>query len=435
MKEALLQRLVNDFIWNFRGVNLEDPRRPIDGFTVAELLGGGSASKSGKSVNQDNAMTIAAAWRAIQILGGAVSSIPCKVYKKTDTGREILKNYPAVDLLTDRPNKKYTTPVWMDRAINHLHLRGNHYALPKRNELGQVIELILINPDEVEVFEDSGDVYYRVNRDNTYSSEKFIHVPHLGTGIIGKSTISYAKDDLGIEMSRKDYSGTVYASGGKPPGLLSPSQFLKPEQRAEATKAWNEAKKEGGDVIPPFGFTYTPMGFRPDEVEYLQGGNFSVATVARWFGTPRHKLFDPEGGSYNSNEQSAIEFLSDTIAPILVKFEYEYSSKLFQLPREQRYYMEYDMNAYVRADTTTRFEAYAKGIHAGVMQPSEARSRENLPFVKGTDRNFINSGSIPLDLMDDFVKGKGKNLNASTVAKLKAKFNGQTQEILDILNE
>jgi HK97 family phage portal protein len=435
MKEALLQRFVNNVIWSFRsGVNLEDPRRPIDGYTVSELLGG-SPSKSGKSVNQDNALTVAAAWRAINILGGAVSSIPSKVYRKTSTGREVLKNYPAVDLLTNRPNKKYSTPVWFDRAINHLHLRGNHYALPKKNELGQVIELILINPDEVEVFEDVSDVFYRVNRDKTYSSQNFIHVPHLGTGIVGKSTISYAKDDLGIEMSRKDYSGTIYATGGRPPALLKPSQFLNAAQRAEVNVAWREAKQSGGDVVMPSGFDYQPLSFKPEEVEFLQSGNFSVATLARWFGVPRHKLFDPEGGSYNSNEQAAIEFLSDTIAPILVKFEYEYSSKLFQLPAEKRMYMEYDMNAYVRADTTTRFEAYAKGIHAAVMQPAEARSRENLPFIEGTDRNFINSGSVPLDLMDDFVKGKGKNLNANTVAKLKAKFNGQTQEILDILNE
>lgn len=73
MKEALLQRLVNNLFWNFRsGVNLEDPRKAIDGFTVGELFGG-SPSKSGKSVNADNALTISAAWRAIQILGGAVS--------------------------------------------------------------------------------------------------------------------------------------------------------------------------------------------------------------------------------------------------------------------------------------------------------------------------------------------------------------------------
>ena len=433
MKEALLERFVNKYIWNTRGVNLEDPRKPIDGFTVGELFGSHKSS-SGKYVNADSALTISALWRAIQILGGSASSIPCKVYKKTETGREVLSNYPAVNIFSDRPNPKMTTPVWFDRAIHHLHMRGNHYALPKRNELGQVIMLLMINPDEVEVFEEAAEVYYKVKGDRTYRSDEFIHVPHLGNGLVGKGTVAYAKDDLGIEMSRKDYSGSVYDSGGKPQGLLSPSQYLNSTQRAEAEKAWKESKQKGGDIIPPFGFTYTPLGFKPDEVEYLQGGNFTVATISRWTGVPRHMLFDPEGGSYNSNEQASIEFLANTMAPILVKFEYEYSSKIFQLPREQRMYVEFDMNAYIRPDTATRYEAMAKAVHAAIMKPSEARQRENLPFAEGSDRLFINSGSVPLDLMDEFVKSKGKAVpTQEQKARLKAKYNGQTQEILDTL--
>ena len=339
-------------------------------------------------------------------------------------------------MFTNRVNKKYTTPVWMDRAINHLHLRGNHYAIPVRNQLGQCVEMILVNPDEVEVFEDQGDVYYKIRGDEKlHRSENFIHVPHLGNGVVGKSTIGYAKDDLGLEMSRRDYGSDMYATGGRPPGLLKPSQYLTDPQRSEAEAAWTRAKKKGGDVVMPSGFDYQVLSFNPQEVEFLQAGNFSLGTVSRWFGVPRHKLYDPEGISYNSNEHAAIEFLSDTMAPILTKFEYEYSSKIFQLPREQKMYLEFDMNAYVRPDTTTRYEAYAKGIHAGVLQPKEARDRENLPFIEGTARNFINSGSIPIDLMDDFVKSKNKGISPNAAAKLKEKFNGQTQDILDILSE
>lgn len=407
MKEALLQRIVNNIFWNFRGVNLEDPRKAIDGYTVGELFGG-SPSKSGKSVNADNALTISAAWRALQVLGGAGSSIPSKPFQKTDNGREVLKNHPTVNIFTNRVNKKYTTPVWWDRVINHLHLRGNHYALLIRNEIGQVVELELLNPDHVTVFEDRSDVAYKIQGvEKPYSSADIIHVPHLGNGIVGKSTISYAKDDFGLEMSRRDYGGTVYSEGGKPPALLKPKVTLKPEQRAEAQKAWKEAKAQGGDVVMPAEFDYQSLSFKPEEVEFLQSGNFSVATIARWFGTPRNLLFDPEGGAYNSNEHDTINFLTYTMSPIFTKVEYEYSSKIYQLPREQRYYVEFDMNGFVRPDTVARATSYGQLVHAGVMKPSEARQRENLPFEPTSDRLFINSGSVPLDLMDEFVKSKG----------------------------
>jgi HK97 family phage portal protein len=417
-------------------VNLEDPRKPIDGYTVGELFGG-SPSKSGKSVNADNALTISAAWRAINVLSGAASSIPSKPFQKTDNGREPLKNHPSVNIFTNRVNNKYTTPVWWDRVINHLHLRGNHYAYPVRNEIGQVVELRLENPDEVTVYEDRYDIVYKIRGDEKiYRSDEFIHVPHLGNGVLGKSTISYAKDDLGNELARKDYAGEVWQEGGKPQALLSPEMNLTSTQRTEATKAWLEAKRQGGDVIPPFGFKYTAMGFKPEEMQVLQSGQYSVADVARWFGVPRHKLFDPEGISYNSNEHAAIEFLADTMAPIFVKIEYEYASKIFQLPREQRYFIEFDMNAYVRPDTTTRYEAYAKAITAGVMTPAEARQRENLTFRKESDRLFIQGANVPLDKMDEFLMKKStQQVSDAKKAKLKELLNGKTEEALKILEE
>lgn len=436
MKEALLQRLVNKFIWNTgRAVNLEDPRRPIDGITVEELFNG-HTSKSGKSVNTDNALTISALWRAIQILGGAASSIPSKPYKRNDNGRDPLKNHPTVNIFTNRVNAKYTTPVWWDRVIHHLHQKGNHYAYPIRNELGQVVELRLENPDDVTVYEDRYDVLYKIKGDEkVYHSHEFIHVPHLGDGIVGKSTVAYAREDLGLEMSRRDYGSGIYASGGQVQGLLKPPQYLDKTKREEAIKAWNEQKKKGGDIIPPFGFDYIKMGFKPDEMEFLGSGNFSIATISRWTGVPRHLLFDPEGNSYNSNEQAGIEFLQYSIAPILIKIEYEYSSKIYQLPREQNNYLEFEMDGYVRVDTATKIDAMVKQVHGALMKPSEGRQKLNMPFAEGSDQLMINSGSIPLRLMDQFVlkKSDTQKVSDEKKAKLKELLNGKTDEALKIL--
>lgn len=433
MKEAFLQRLFNKFIWNIRGANFEDPKQKIDGVAIDELFGSLS-TKSGKSINTDNALTISAAWRAIQLLGGAAGSIPSKPYKKKEQGREVLKNHPTANLFTNRMSPKYTTPVWWDRAINHLYLRGNHYAVPIRNDLGVVVEYRMENPDDVTVFEDKSKILYKIKGDEKiYQSHEFIHVPHLGNGAIGKGTISYAREDMGLEMARRDYGAKIYADGGKPGGLLKPSMNLNPTQRAEAAKAWKEAKQIGGDIIPPIGFDYQHMGFTPGEMEFLGSGNFSIATIARWFGTPRHLLFDPEGNSYNSNEQAGIEFLQYTIAPTLIKIEYEYTSKTYQLPSEQANYLEFEMDGYVRVDTATKIDAMVKQVHGALMMPSEGRHKLNQPFVEGSDQLFINSGSIPVRLMEQFVLKKSQGISDEKKAKLKELLNGKTDEALKIL--
>lgn len=437
-REGLIQRLFNNYVWNTRSsVNFNDPRVPINGETI-DMFYDGPASKSGKPVNQENAMTVSAMWRGIQVLGGACSSIPFKAYRKGDGGRVELttKDTPTANIITNRPNNKVTWPVYMDRAINHLHMRGNHFAYPVRNGLGQAVEIDLWHPDTVEVFEDSRNVFYkRKNDEKVYSSDEVIHVPHLGDGLLGKSVVKYAKEDLGLEMSRRDYGSGVFATGGKTGGLLTPKQPLDQQQRDQVQKNWAATKKSnnGGDILLPWGFDYTFATFKPDELEWLEAGGFSVPTIARWLGVPPHKLYDLSRATFSNIEHMAIEFISDSIAPILTKFEYEYSDKLFQLPIEEfrGYYCEFNMNAYIRADTKTKAEANAVKVHSGQETPAEIRDRENMRFIDGSDRLFINQGSAPLDKIDEILAKK--TVSAAAKEKLKAKFNGQTQDILDIL--
>jgi HK97 family phage portal protein len=445
-QRAFLQRFWERFVYNPNArasVNFNDPRVPISAETIDQFYDGPPA-KSGYSVNADNALTVSAFWRGLQVLGGAASSIPFKVFKPVTGGRQEVdsKELPAAGLITKRPNRKVTWPVFIDRAINHLHMRGNHYAYIERNDFGQAVELNLWNPDTVEVYEDKNDVFYkRKNEERVYSSDEIIHVPHLGSGVVGKSVVTNAKEDLGLEMSRRDYGSGMYAGGGKPGGLLSAKLPLTDTQRQQVEKNWRETKKAlmGQDVLLPFGFDYEHLRFTPAELEWLQAGDFTVPTVARWLGVPPHKLYDLTRATFSNIEHQSIEFVQDSVAPILVKFEYEYTDKLFQLPIEEKrgYYCEFNLNAYIRADLAARAEAYAKQIHSGQITPAEVRRMENRRFIEGSDRLFLNQASVPMDRADDIVdkNQKPSKISDKAMAALKAQFNGKTQEILDILDQ
>ena len=436
MEQAFFQKLFNKLVW--RSASLENPRTPISAETIDQFYDG-PPSKSGRSVTVDSALTVSAVWRAVSVLTGSASSMPWKLYKKTSTGREEvgINEHPVVALISRKPNNKVTSKVWVDRMINHIYMRGNHYAFIVRNEFNEAIALEMWNPDTVEVLEDAQNVYYRRKGDEKiFRSVDVLHVPHLGSGIVGKSTISYAREDLGLEMSRRDYGSGVYAGGGKPPALLIPKNPMDEPKRAQAQKAWKEMKSLGGDVLMPFGLDYQALSMNPQEVEFLQAGNFSVSTVARWFGVPPHKLYDLERATFSNIEHLAIEFIQDSIAPVISKIENEYNTKLFQLPVELKrgYYTEFNMNAYVRADLKTRAEAMAAQIHSGQLMPSEARTLENRPFVPGSDQLFINQGSAPISMLDDILLKK-QTVSATAREKLKAKFNGSTDEILAILKD
>jgi hypothetical protein len=108
----------------------------------------------------------------------------------------------------------------------------------------------------------------------------------------------------------------------------------------------------------------------------------------------------------NNVEQQAIEFLQDTMAPISSKFENEYNTKLLTLPGESDMYLEFNWDAYIRTDTITKAEAFAKYIQNAVKTPAEIREMNNDPFIEGSDKLFIQGATTPLDLQEQLLKTK-----------------------------
>jgi HK97 family phage portal protein len=249
--------------------------------------------------------------------------------------------------------------------------------------------------------------YFITNHDAPVPGERIIHVPHLGEDPIqGKSTIAYAREDLGMEMSRRNWGANFWFDGGSANGLLVPQQKLTPAQEAQAKISYREAKREGGDILMPFGFDYKKMSVDPADAEFIMSGNFSIATICRWFGLPLHKLSELSRATMNNIEHQAIELLQDTIHPIISKFEDEYTTKCYTLPGdydeggEEDVYMEFCMDEYQRADSQAMAESFRTGIQNGYFTPNEVRQEMNRNRVEGGDRLFIQQNMMPLDSVD-----------------------------------
>ena len=436
MGQAPLQKFFNRWIWNVgekRGaetVNLENPNVPLNGFTIAEILGGGRPSTAGVIVTPENSLQLSAVWRCVSILAGIISSLPVSVFAETANGRELAKNNTTYNLFRKRPNPLYTKTVYFERAIVHLLTRGNHYAEIILNKDGSINRFDLIHPNMIRdiKFSSSGKLFYYFKQDANRApvpSDRMIHVPHLGDdAIIGKSTITYAREDLGMEMSRRNWGGKFWFDGGAAAGLIVPQQPLSIQQQAMAKESYRNAKREGGDVLMPFGFDYKKMSIDPADAEFIMSGNFSIATICRWFGVPLDKLSELSRATHSNIEHQAIAFLQDTIAPIIHKIENEYTSKCYTLPGdydiggEEDVFMEFDMSAYQRADTQARSEAYRTGIQNGYITPNEARTDLNLNKKDGADRLFIQSNMMPLDKVDDVLLKKATSPVARSIKEL-----------------
>lgn len=404
--EARFQRFINKNIWNFSkeakispvqtekrdGVNLENPYVPLNGFTLTEILGGGRPSTSGIIVGPNNALKLSAVWRCVSILSGIFSYLPKTPFiEQANGGRIKAVDHPTYKLFTRRPSPLYTKTVYWERAMIHLLLRGNHYAeiIFKGSE---IVRFDLIMPTSVKsVTMNNGILYYKIEgRDLPIPADRIIHVPHLGEDpIMGKSTIQYAREDLGIEIARRDAGGRFWYDGGDPKGMIVTANKLTPTQEAALKDSFREKKREGGTIVAPFGVDYKQISMSPADQEFIMSGNFSIAAICRWFGVPLHKLSELERATLNNIEQMAIEFLQDTIAPFNKKFEDEYTTKCYTLPDESAIELISDMSVYQKADRVTMAQFNQSAIQNGYKSINEVRKENNDPSIEGGDQNFI----------------------------------------------
>lgn len=399
MEQGLVQKFFNKLIWNTerRYVNLENPKVPINGWTLDQALGG-NISGTGRSISANAALTLSAVYRAVAIKAGFISSLPFQVFRKTDKGRELVTDHPASYLLSRKPNDKLSKTVFFDRAMQHFELGGDHFAFIQHNGIGKPTSLNLLKPDEVTVIEGKQELVYKVKGvEDLVPSYKMIHVQNMGDGCRGKSVLSFMREDASLMMDIRGYGESFFGRGGKPAGLVIPKREVTPTQRQEMKHSFTEAKMQGGDVVMPFGWEYQGQSIPPKDADWVVSNDITVSMVARWFGVPTQKLGD-SAVKYSNVEFMGIEFLQDTMAPIASKFENEYTNKLFPLSSEQNLYAEFNLDAYLRADSVSKAEAISKRIQNAQLTPNEARALDNRSAVEGGDELFIQGATVPLSL-------------------------------------
>lgn len=416
---AKFQEFFNNYIWDTRkdapevGLSEERddgkiysfqtpyPQTPI--WTLEQILG---SPAGGQVVSFDTALTISAFYRAVSIKSGVLSSIPYKLYRKTSTGRQEVKpsEHPVARMFSKKVNSKMTKTIFLERAMGQYDIKGNHYAMIKRNGLGQAAELIYVPHDDVQVFETSEGLFYKIRGvQNPVPGSRMIHVPNFGDGVIGKSVLQKAAEDFALQMNARDYGSKFFADGGKLQGMFMPKDGARPTdpQRAELQKNYREIKKKNTTMAMPAGWDFKELSVAPVEAGFLGATQAGVADISRWTGVPLYKLADMSAATRNNVEQQSIEFLQDTMAPIGGKFENEHNVKLLTLESEEDMYLEFNWDGYIRPDTITKAEAFSKYIQNGVKTPDEIRALNNDPAKGGAaDKLFVQGATIPMDLQE-----------------------------------
>lgn len=354
----------------------------------------------------EKSMKLSAVNACVEVLTNSISKLPVYIIDST-TKQKI--NHPLTKLLSERPNELMTPSVYKKLMETNRLLKGNAYALIVRSpKTAAPVELIPLSPDTVQPFINSnGKLMYgytdpKTKERRVLTQSDILHYKAFSIdGIIGTSVLERASEVISVAREAQRYEGTLYANNAQPAGILQVEGTLKDEAKDKIREAWEKVHK-GVDkafrvAILDNGLKYQPITISNKDVQFVENKAVSVEDIARFFGVPLYKI-NAGKQSYSSNEQNGIEYVVNTLHPIITQYEEEDTYKLlFMKDRLKGLEIRRNMMAELRGDFASRSNWYQKMREIGAFSVNDILALEDMPSVDGGDVHYASLNYIPLD--------------------------------------
>lgn len=337
---------------------------------------------------------------AVTRLSNSMASLPLKLYKDFAP-----QNTPTSDMLANAPNRNMTGFDFIRTMETLRDTKGNAYALKQYDDLFQVVALNILDPDRVEpvIEADTLDLWYQVLGDNgTYYVHNLdmIHVKHIhGFGYKGINPLDVLRNTIDFDREVRKFTLDQLDSSIKASFLLKMAAHLSKEKKEEVLANFRQFYKEnGGLLIQESGVEIDPIQRNFIDSKVFEVEKITRSRVAITYNMPVHMLGETDGVNYNSMEQMSLDFVQNTMVPIVRQYEQEFNRKLLTPQERLRgLYFKFNVNALLRGDMRTRGEFYFKGVRSGLFKPNEIRAWEELPPEKGGDKLYMSKDLAPID--------------------------------------
>jgi len=372
-------------------------------------------TSSGKTVNQQNALSVSAVYACVRILSDSISKLPFQAYRRVDGGREQADNHPVNYVLTVRPNPFMTPAVFKKLLETHRGLWGNAYAYIEWDSKGYPAALWPLNPAlTVPYMDDTGRLWYVTQlKSGEFRKLDQLDVIHLKCysrdGITGIPYIQNAREAIGTAQAEQEFAGSFFSKGAKPSGVLHVPTKLdstaKNKIRAEFERMTSGLDNVHRVAVLDLGMEYKMINMPLKDAQFIENRQWSLKEIARFFGVPLYKLGEGKE-SYSSNEQQALDFVTNTLAPLITQWEEEFSYKLFTDRELKRYYLRFNLAAELRGDNKSRAEYYEKMLQNGVYTINEVRELEERNRIEGGDVHLVSLNFTTLSNLEEYQRAK-----------------------------
>jgi len=370
----------------------------------------GGVSTAGVYLNECTALTISAVFACIQLIAGAVSSLPLPVYRVGVNGDRERVEHENWWFVNQQASPVYSSSAFWSYIILSKCLHGDGFARIHRvtpyTDVVQMLEPL--HPLNVQVClnpNDSSRRLYVVTNNltgitETIDQDDILHFSGLGfNGLRSLSPLRYSlKFSGGIALAADNFSADFFGEGNKPEFVIKTQDAkLNEDQKTTIQSAWADliAGNRRKPGVLGKGMEIQELTLSAEDAQLIATRQFQVEDIARAFGVPPFMIgHTTNTTSWGSGvEQMGIGFVKYTLSRHLVGIEQECNNKLFNRP----YFCEFMTAGLERGDTIGRFNAYRVALgragEPGFMTVNEVRKAENLPPVK--DGDLLNTNTAP----------------------------------------
>lgn len=360
---------------------------------LAQALGAGYETNAGQRVTTSSALQQLVVFNCVRVLAESIGMLPCRLLKQTGRVRLPASTHRLYPLLTMAPNGYMTAQEFWELLVACLCLRGNFFAY-KVVALGNVVELLPINPDQVTPkLKDDWTVEYTVNFKSgtrVLTQDEIWHV-RLFTldGLNGLNPIAYARQALGLGQAMDTHAAKLFTNGAVTSGVLQTDQELSDEAFTRLKTEFQGEHMGVANAYKPMilemGLEWKPISLNAQDTQFIESKKMTEAQICGLFRVPPHLVASMEKMTLNNIEHMGMSFVNYSLVPIMTRIEHRIQVGLLNETDRLTHYAKFNAGALMRGDLKGRYESYGKGIQWGILSPNDCRELEDENPREGGD--------------------------------------------------
>ena len=143
------------------------------------------------------------------------------------------------------------------------------------------------------------------------------------------------------------------------------------------------------------------------DAQFIEGMKFDKGEIANIFNIPLHMINELDRATFSNIEQQALDFIQNTLSPILIQYEEEFSYKTFSFNEQKRYYLKFNLTSLLRADSKSRAEFYKIMLDTGAFSINKVLDLEDMDGIgEYGDKHRVDLNHVSIEIADEYQLAK-----------------------------